>query len=74
MATVKEIKEALADIDSLDDTRWQAYEKDSRAGVQKLSSSVKGYSSQYRRRLALRTYAALRKRALSSRLPSYRRN
>ena len=35
MATVKEIKEALADIDSLDDTRWQAYEKDSRAGVQK---------------------------------------
>ena len=35
MATVKEIKEALADIDSLDDTRWQAYEEDSRAGVQK---------------------------------------
>ena len=35
MATVKEIKEALAEIDSLDDVRWQAYEEDSRAGVQK---------------------------------------
>lgn len=35
MATVKEIKEALAEIDSLDDVRWQSYEEDSRAGVQK---------------------------------------
>ena len=35
MATVKEIKEALAAIESLDDARWQAYESDSRAGVQK---------------------------------------
>ncbi|MEE1326890.1 MAG: ribonuclease HII, partial [Streptococcus sp.] len=35
MATVKEIKEALAEIDSLDDVRWQTYEEDSRAGVQK---------------------------------------
>lgn len=35
MATVKEIKEALAAIESLDDERWQAYESDSRAGVQK---------------------------------------
>ena len=33
MATVKEIKEALAAIESLDDARWQAYESDSRAGV-----------------------------------------
>ena len=41
MATVKEIKEALADIDSLDDTRWQAYEEDSRAGVQKAIIRVK---------------------------------
>lgn len=35
MATVKEVKEVLAAIESLDDTRWQAYESDSRAGVQK---------------------------------------
>lgn len=35
MATVKEIKEALAAIESLDDARWQDYESDSRAGVQK---------------------------------------
>ena len=35
MATVKEIKEALAAIESLDDARWQAYESDGRAGVQK---------------------------------------
>ena len=35
MATVKEIKEALAAIESLDDARWQADESDSRAGVQK---------------------------------------
>lgn len=35
MATVKEIKEALAAIENLDDARWQAYESDSRAGVQK---------------------------------------
>lgn len=35
MATVKEVKEALAAIESLDDARWQAYELDSRAGVQK---------------------------------------
>lgn len=28
MATVKEIKEALAEIDSLDDVRWQTYEED----------------------------------------------
>ncbi|MCR5051732.1 MAG: ribonuclease HII [Streptococcus sp.] len=36
MATVKEIKEALAAIESLDDARWQDYESDSRAGVQKV--------------------------------------
>ncbi len=35
MATVKEIKEALAAIESLDDARWQDYESDGRAGVQK---------------------------------------
>ena len=35
MATVKEIKEVLAAIESLDDARWQAYESDSRTGVQK---------------------------------------
>ncbi|MCO4648378.1 ribonuclease HII [Streptococcus infantarius subsp. infantarius] len=35
MATVKEIKKALAEIDSFDDVRWQSYEEDSRAGVQK---------------------------------------
>ena len=35
MATVKEIKEALAAIESLDDARWQVYKSDSRAGVQK---------------------------------------
>lgn len=35
MATVKEVKEALAAIESLDDARWQAHESDSRAGVQK---------------------------------------
>lgn len=35
MATVKEIKEVLAAIESLDDARWQDYESDSRAGVQK---------------------------------------
>ena len=35
MATVKEIKEALAAIERLDDARWQAYESDSRAGIQK---------------------------------------
>ncbi len=35
MATVKEVKEALAAIESLDDARWQSYESDSRAGVQK---------------------------------------
>lgn len=35
MATVKEVKEALAAIDSLDDSRWLDYESDSRAGVQK---------------------------------------
>ena len=35
MATVKEIKEALAAIESLDNARWQDYESDSRAGVQK---------------------------------------
>ena len=35
MATVKEIKEVLAAIESLDDARWQAYGSDSRTGVQK---------------------------------------
>ena len=35
MATVKEIKEALAAIESLDDARWQDYESDGRTGVQK---------------------------------------
>lgn len=35
MATVKETKEALAAIESLDDARWQDYESDGRAGVQK---------------------------------------
>lgn len=35
MATVKEIKAALAAIENLGDARWQAYESDSRAGVQK---------------------------------------
>ena len=35
MATVKEIKEALAAIESLDDARWQDYDSDGRAGVQK---------------------------------------
>ncbi|WP_315459754.1 ribonuclease HII [uncultured Streptococcus sp.] len=35
MVTVKEIKEALAAIESLDDARWQDYESDGRAGVQK---------------------------------------
>ena len=65
MATVKEIKEALAEIDSLDDVRWQAYEEDSRAGVQKAIIQRKGYSSRYRRRLAFGKYVALRKRALS---------
>lgn len=35
MATVKEIKEALAAIESLDDARLQDYESDGRAGVQK---------------------------------------
>lgn len=35
MVTVKEIKEALAAIESLDDARWQDYESDGRAGAQK---------------------------------------
>ncbi len=35
MATVKEVKEALAEIEQLDDDRWAIYESDSRAGVQK---------------------------------------
>ncbi len=34
MATIKEIKEALADVPSLDDPRWSEYETDSRNGVQ----------------------------------------
>ena len=34
MATIKEIKEALVDIPSLNDPRWSEYETDSRNGVQ----------------------------------------
>ena len=41
MATVKEIKEALAAIESLDDARWQDYESDGRAGVQKAIQQCK---------------------------------
>lgn len=35
MATIKDIKEALAQIDCLDDDRWDLYTSDIRIGVQK---------------------------------------
>ncbi|VEE22391.1 ribonuclease HII [Streptococcus equinus] len=41
MATVKEVKEVLAAIDSLDDSRWLDYESDSRAGVRKVIAQRK---------------------------------
>lgn len=53
MATVKEIKEALAAIESLDDARWQAYESDSRAGIQKAIQQRKKLF----KRILMKTYA-----------------
>ena len=54
MATVKEIKEALAAIESLDDARWQAYESDSRAGIQK---AIQQRKKKLFKRILMKTYA-----------------
>ena len=45
MATIKEIKEALAKITDLESPLFKEFEKDSRSGVQKEIESVKGYPS-----------------------------
>ncbi|XCY83368.1 ribonuclease HII [Streptococcus agalactiae] len=62
MATIKEIKAILETIVDLKDKRWQEYQTDSRAGVQKAILQRKKYSVRFRRRSALRTNVGLRKK------------
>lgn len=65
MATIKEIKAILETIVDLKDKRWQEYQTDSRAGVQKaILQRKKKYSVRFRRRSALRTNVGLRKKTL----------
>lgn len=64
MATIKEIKAILETIVDLKDKRWQEYQTDSRAGVQKAILQRKKYSVRFRRRSALRTNVGLRKKTL----------
>ena len=61
MATVKEIKEALAAIESLDDARWQAYESDSRAGIKRRFSSEKAIQADIDEDLRLEICCATKK-------------